>query len=331
LFTGFRIQSASDIAEYTAQATSQDFSNDKSELMYNIQTSYWNLYKANEFKKVIDENVMQMNAHLKEVQNMFEQGILTKNEVLKVEVQLSNVQVVQLDAQNNVRLAMLALNNIIGTPLSSDIDLDTSNIVQPEDYSDVNRLVQEAMGNRSDVKSMEYRVKAGESGVTFARSGWFPQIYLIGNYYYDRPNQRIFPALDQFQDTWDVSLSVSFDIWNWGNTIHQTNQAQAQLAEVQDGLGQLRDGVTLEVTQNYLNANEAKERITLAEKGVTQAEENYRITHEKFKSGLTLNTDLLDAEAALLQSKWNHIQAVVDRMLAVARLKKSIGGDLISR
>ena len=130
LFTGFRIQSASDIAEYTAQATSQDFSNDKSELMYNIQTSYWNLYKANEFKKVIDENVTQMSAHLKEVQNMFEQGILTKNEVLKVEVQLSNAQVVQLDAQNNVHLAMLALNNIIGTPLSSDIDLDTSNIVQ---------------------------------------------------------------------------------------------------------------------------------------------------------------------------------------------------------
>ncbi len=331
LFTGFRIQSASDIAEYTAQATSQDFSNDKSELVYNIQTSYWNLYKANEFKKVIDENVMQMNAHLKEVQNMFDQGILTKNEVLKVEVQLSNAQVVQLDAQNNVHLAMLALNNIIGTPLRSDIEIDTSNIIQPEDYGDVNRLVQEAMENRSDVKSMEYRVKAGESGVTLARSGWFPQIYLLGNYYYDRPNQRIFPAVDQFQDTWDVSLSVSFDIWNWGNTIHQTNQAQAQLAEMQDALGQLRDGVTLEVTQNYLNANEANERTTVAEKGVNQAEENYRITHEKFKSGLALNTDLLDAEAALLQSKWSHIQAVVDRMLAVARLKKSIGGDLTSR
>jgi outer membrane protein TolC len=223
---------------------------------------------------------------------------------------------------------MIGLNNILGTPLQSEIELATSMQQQSKTYADVSTLVQQAFEKRPELKGVELRMKASESAVTAARSGWFPQIYLVGNYYTARPNQRIFPAVDQFKETWDVSVSVSLDIWNWGTTIHQTNQAQAQLEQTRDALGQLRDGITLEVTQNYLNLNQTKEKIGVAEKGVGQAEENYRITNEKFKSGLALNSDLLDAESALLQAKWNFIQALVDHELADARLQKAIGEDV---
>jgi outer membrane protein TolC len=172
---------------------------------------------------------------------------------------------------------------------------------------------------------MEYRVEAGQNGVTFAKSGWFPQIYLTGNYNYARPNQRLVPAQDIFKDTWDVSLTASWDIWNWGTTIHQTNGAEAQLAQLQDYYSRLRDGISLEVTQNYLSLKQAAERITVAKQSVAQAEENYRVTREKFKLGLALNSDLLDAEVALLQSKTSYTQSVVDYRLASASLQKAVG------
>lgn len=174
---------------------------------------------------------------------------------------------------------------------------------------------------------MQFRKAAGEAGVTFARSGWFPQIYLTGNYYYARPNPRIVPTLDRFKDTWDIGVTASFDIWNWGSTIHQTEQAQAQLAQVQDALEQLEDAITLEVTQHFLELKKAKERIAVSEKAVSQAEENYRVTNEKFKLGLASNSDLLDAEVALLQAKTNYTQSLVDYELAQARLQKSLGGE----
>jgi outer membrane protein TolC len=214
---------------------------------------------------------------------------------------------------------------VLGISLTTEVELASTIQHQPRESDEINSLIQKATEQRPEVQAMEYRVKAGEAGVTLARSGWFPQIYLNGNYYYARPNPRIVPAQDQFKNTWDVNLSVSLDIWNWGTTVHQTNQAQAQLAQAQDALGQLRDGITLEVTQNYLNLNQAKERIALAETTVSQAEENYRITNEKFKAGLALNSDLLDAEVALLQAKWTYIQALVEDELANARLQKSIG------
>jgi outer membrane protein TolC len=190
---------------------------------------------------------------------------------------------------------------------------------------DLNTLVQRATENRPELKSMQYRVEAGEDGVKLAKSGWYPQIYLTGNYYYSRPNQRILPTEDRFSDTWDIGVTASLDLWNWGTTMHQTQQAQAQLAQAQDALGQLRDGITLEVTQNYLTLHQSRERIGVSQQTVKQAEENYRVTNEKFRLGVALNSDLLDAEASLLQAKWNYIQSLVDYELAQARLQKSIG------
>jgi outer membrane protein TolC len=326
LFTGFRLQSSADAASYNAEAASHDYQKEKTDLDYTITDAYWTLFKANEFKKVIDENVEQIRAHLKDVQNLAAQGVVTKNEVLKVEVQLSNAQVLQIDAANNVRLSSISLCNLIVIPLNSDLELTSRPGSDSRAYGDVSGLIQQAIEKRNDVKSLDLRLKAGQSAVTAARSGLFPQVYLNGNYYYARPNSRIFPTQDEFKDTWDVSLAVSMDLWNWGATIDQADQAKAQLEQVKDAQSQLHDAIALEVTQSFLNLQQAAERITVSEQGVSQAQENYRITDEKFKSGLALNSDLLDAEAALLQAQWNHIQSIVDHELADARLVKALGG-----
>lgn len=325
LFAGFRLQNNSKLAEYTAKSTKQDYQKDKAELIYNIKFAYWNVFKAIEFEKVINENIVQVEAHLKDVQNFFNQGLVTKNEVLKVEVQLSNIQVLQLDVRNNVQLAMINLNSLIGLPLETKVELTSKLGIQIKAYDNISVLVKKAIDNRPEIIAMELRVKAGETGVSIAQAGWYPQIFLTGNYNYARPNQRILPTVDKFKDTWDVSISASLDIWNWGSTIHQTDQAKALLVQAQDVLKQLKDGITLEVIQSFLNFNQSKERISVAEKGAAQAEENYRITNEKFKSGLVLNSDLLDAEASLLQAKFNFIQSQIDFMLADARLQKAIG------
>lgn len=325
LFTGFRMDAMSKAADYTAEAQNFEFARDKSDLVYNIQVAYWSLYKARQIKKVVDENVEQVKAHLKDVQNMMDQGMTTNNDVLKVEVQLSDVQLRQIDANNGVRLAMVGLNNTIGIPLSTEISLESEIALSPKENKDLNALIEQAMEKRPELKAMESRAKAGEEGVMAARSGWFPQIYLAGNYYYSRPNQRIFPAIDAFKDTWDVTVGVSLDIWNWGTTVHQTDQAQAQLAQAQDAVGLIKDGITLDLTQAYLNLQQASERISVADNGVKQAEENHRVTTMRFNAGLASTSDLLDAEVALLQAKTNQTNALVDFELAQARIEKAIG------
>jgi outer membrane protein len=325
LFTGFRMDALSEAADYSAEAQNFEYSKDKSDLVYNVRVAYWSLYKAIQIKKVLDENVEQVKAHLKDVQNMMAQGMMTSNDVLKLQVQLSDVQLKQIDASNGVQLAMIALNSMIGIPLSTKIDLESSVVHQPKEYGDIEMLIAQAMGSRPELKAVDSRIKAGEAGVTAAKAGWYPQIYVSGSAYYSRPNARIYPALDLFKETWDVSLGVSFDIWNWGTTVHQTDQAQAQLAQVKDALGQIQDGITLDLTQAYLNLQQAKERISVADQGVKQAEESYRVTSKRFNAGLASTSEIIDAEVAQLQAKTSYTNALVDYELAQARIAKSIG------
>jgi outer membrane protein len=325
LFTGFRLSSSSNIAEYNYLAQEEEFNADREDLILNIKTAYWNVFKANRVKAVVDENVEQIKAHLNDVQNLFNEGMATRNDVLKVQVQLAEAELRQIDAVNQVRLSRVNLSNIIGIPLSTNIEIQKD--IKPSiiELRDINELVENAFNRRPELKNLDYRIKAGESSITLARSGWYPQLFVMGNYNYAQPNQRIFPLEERFKDTWDVSVALSWDIWNWGTTSSQTSQAKYMLEQVKESYESVKDAITLEITQNYLNLLQGKEKIFVAENSISQAEENYRVTNEKFRNGLVLSSELLDAEVLLLQANTNYIQALVDYELAKARLEKSSG------
>ena len=325
IFTGFKLESNSKMAEYNFLAAKQDYTAEEKNLIYNIKNAYWSLFKANQIQKVTEEVVVDIQSHLTDVQNLFAQGLATKNDLLKVKVQLGEVQLNLIDAKNAVKLANLSLVNLIGLPISTNIETTEQPEKSVVKIEDISPLLSKAYENRPELKSMNYRIKAGESGVTAAKSDWWPQIYLVGNYYYSRPNQRIQPLVDQFNKTWDVGVALSVSLWNWGVTVDRTDQAETQLEKAKDAYKIIRDGITLEVTQNYLNIKKSEEKMTVAGQNVSQAEENYRVTDDKFKNGLALNSDLLDAEVALLQAKTDYIQSIVDYELAQAQLNKSVG------
>ena len=294
-------------------------------MIYNILSAYWNLYRAREAKTFVDANVLQVKAHLTDAENLQRQGLITTNDLMKVQVQLSDAQVRAIDADNMVRMALYALNNTLGLPLQTEITLAST--MKPHDltFGTIDTLVTRAMDHRPELAAMQARVRASEAGVTAARGGWWPQVALVGNYNYLNPNSRYFPLSSKFRDTWDVSVSLSFDVWNWLQTANQSAQASAQLSQAREGLSMMTDGVTLEVTQSYLAIQKAREREAVSEKGVAQAEENYRVMKGKFDQGMAANSELLDAEVALLQARLNLVQSMVDYELAVAGLTRAIG------
>jgi outer membrane protein len=325
LFTGFKLLGNSEMNERLTNATNEDFNKDKNELVFNIKNAYWGLFKALQFKKVMDETVDQIKAHVEDAKNLEKVGLLTKNDILKIEVQLSNTLYQQADAENAVKLTAIALNNTLSIPLNTTIEIKSSVNMVSVKLDDLNLLVGSAIEKRPEIKAADSRVQASEAGVTIAKSSWYPQISLVGNYYYSRPNTRIMPTRDQFDGTWDAGVNLSLNIWDWLTTKHQSDQAEAQLAQAVDGLGMIKDGVTLEVTQNYLNVSQAKKKIDIAGLTVKQAEENMRVTSSKFKNGLTTSSEVIDAETALITAKTNYATSVVDYELSKAKLDKSIG------
>ncbi len=325
LFTGFRLHNRYKMSQHLAASTRSDYQRLQSEVSFEIRKAYWSLFKALKYMEVVDENVLLMKSHLKDIENFFEQGLVTRNEVLKVQVQLSSIRLRQIEAQNAVRLARISLNNLLDLPLRTEVKLRSEVEYEMREFADVDALIMEAKVERSEMKMMESKIEAGRAGVKIAHAGWFPGLYLTGNYYYARPNPRIMPAEDEFHDTWDIGVSLTFDIWNWGRTVYQTRKAKAELAQIEDTFSRIEDGIELEVTNNYLAFIEARDKAAIAEESVKQAGENYQVTNNEFKVGMALNSDLLDAEVALLRAKVEHTQILVDYELAKARLLKSIG------
>jgi len=327
VFTGFRLQSSVRAAEHMAEAAQKDYEREKADAVFSISNTYWGLFRAIESKKVIRESLDLVNAHLKDAQNLRSQGMATRNDVLKVQVQLSEVQYLLIQIENAERLARAALNSFIGLPLDTEVEPSSNPSAPEKSLPAIDSLIEKALRNRPETGAAEARIRASEAGLTLARSAWFPQLALTAEYLYARPNPRILPAQDRFDDTWAAGLVLTFDIWTWGRTSHQTAQARAQLDQARDVFSQLKDAVVLELTQVYLDLVNSLEKIEVAEQGVRQARESYRITKEGYTNGVVRTSELQDAEVALLRARLNYTQALVDFEVSRARLRKAVGEE----
>ncbi len=325
IFTGFQLENASKAARDNVQAATYDTKANKSDLKVQIATAYWTVYNALQANEFMQENLDRTEAHYKQAQDLLAQGMLTQSDVLSAKVQVSNSRLLLLDAQNRLRLAAVALNNILGVPLNTEYTITSVPQAGDTTLPDIGKLLQEALDNRSELHSLELKVKAAGAAVAAAWGAYLPQVSVVGNYYYQRPNQRILPTLDAFRQTWDASVVVSLPIWNWGQTASKVDQARAQRQQAELAEQQTADAVYLDVTQSYLNFKQSKDKIAVAETAVKDAEESYRISDQKFKVGLVTNTDLMDAEVALLQAKLNYSQALTELEIARVNLEKATG------
>ncbi len=325
LFTGFRLSSLRSAAANTKEAFTADYDRDANEEAYNIINAFWNYYKAINLKNLIDDNLTQIEAHLTDTKNFLANDLVTKNDLLKIEVQYSSLQLKQIEADNNLNTARALFNKALGFHINDQTEIDVKSISPDTVRYSYDSLLTSALQRRSELKAIDYRVQAGKENVHAASSTWYPSVYLFSDYYYNRPNQRIMPTVDQFKDTWDAGVTLSWDIWNWGYNSSQTEQAQQSLNQLNTNKDIIKENIEVEIYNNYLSLNAALNKIHVAQTGVDQAEENYRGIKDKYNVQYATSTDLIDAETSRIQSKTDLITAQADYETALSRLLKSAG------
>ncbi len=328
LFSGFRAQNSLEMAERNAGAVRSEARRDESDLALNVTIAYWNLYRAHRAERVLRQTVDQVDAHLSDVRNFRVEGLATDYDVLKVEAQLSEIRVRLIEAQSTIRLTQMTLNSMTGWALSTPVFPSTAPEMSDTSFilmQTIEGIMERARERRPEVSAAYERRNMQEAALGAARGGWYPQILLSAGYDYARPNPRVIPPSDAWEKTWDVGVTIQWNLWDWFATAAQTSQARANLAVADAAFSQVNDAVVLEAAHAYFRAQEARERIEVATLGTKQAEEGFRITQETYKQGMASNSDLLDAEMALLQARLSETQAVVDFAIHVQRLKKATG------
>lgn len=327
VFTGFRLKSSIDAAAANASATRYEEQRDRSDLIVNVTTAYWNAFRATRLEEVLRQSVEQVSAHLKDVREYERQGLATTADVLKVETQLSDIRVRHIQAQGARTLAHMTLNSLMGRPLDAEVRAtDDPAAAGPEGLpATLEAVLEAARSRRPEIQVFRERRVMQEELVTASSAGWYPSVVLAANLDYARPNARIIPPKDRWERTWDVGVQVQWNVWDWFATASQTEQARARLSQAEAALTQAADAVALEAAQSFFALNEARERIEASRLGARQGQESYRITREKFGQGLATSADLLDAEVALLQARMTEASALAEYAVQVQRFRKSVG------
>ena len=324
IFTGFKLSSVAEMSELNAKASHYDLEVSEQNLREQITELFWQIYKIRQTEKALQENSNLMEAHKKDIDNFFAQGMVTKDEVLMVESKKAGLNVKLLEIRNNMEMLVLSLKNLIGVPLQEKIEFQFDEGKVADFPVDLKADLLSAFEKRGEIKSTGQRIKAADSAVKTAAGGFYPQVYLAGNFYYDRPNSRYLPTQDEFNDSWDVGLVVSFDIWNWGRTSYQYQQANSRYKSFTEKEKQLKDGIVVEISQKYLKLMQVREGIAAAEIAVKAAEESRRITNDRFVQGTAKNSELLEAESNLLQAKTDYASLVADYQIAKTKYEFAV-------
>lgn len=274
---------------------------------------------------MIQENLKEIEAHVKEVSDFAGHGLATQNDVLRTQLQQSNTQLSEIDIKNEIETANFNLDVMLGLPETTQITVDSNSILNSQSIQALPYYLQNYIQNRNDLKAADIQEKAAEVLVTETKSGLYPKLSVGADYDYLRPNPRIVPPLDQFQPTWDIGFRITYSLTNLYENKDKTNVSLAKVDEAKANYNQLSDEAKMEINKDYYSYKESLEKIDVANKSLTQAQENYKIVKSKYDNHISLLTDLLDADTFLLNAKINLISSKADATLAYYSLLKAAG------
>ncbi len=320
LYSGLRIKYGIEASKFLEEASKLDADNDKEGVVVNIIDAYNNLYKAGLQIDVINSSLQQAQQRVTDFSNLEKNGLLARNDLLKAQLQVSDIQLSLLDARNNQQLNTIVLNLLLGLPDSSRLILDSSSFASLPPLGNSDDYRQQALQNRKDLQAYDYRIKAQGSSVKSAQGEKYPSIALTGGYVAaDVPNVlTVYNAVN-------VGVGVNYSLSSLWKTDAKVQQAKARERQAQASRSELSDQIELQVGRAYLAYSSNLEKIKVYQLAIDQAEENYRITKNKFDNSLATTTDLLEAESSQLQARLNYATAKSDAVVAYKKLQQAIG------
>jgi outer membrane protein len=320
IYSGGRIRYGIESAKYLQQATMLDAQNDKESVILNTINAYINLYKAGVTVDVVKENLQQSLLRDSVFSRLEQNGLLARNDLLKSQLQTSNIELSLLDAENNLKIANVNTNLVLGLPEQTILITDSASIEKNFSIKNLEEYEQLALQNRKDILALSFRKKAATSGISAAKGELYPSIALTGGYI-----AADIPHFISITNAVNIGVGLQYNLGSLWKTKAKISQAQARERELTANEAQLDDAVRLKINQDYENLLLSEKKTEVYKKAVLQATENFRITKNKYDNSLVNTTDLLDANVALLQSKINLAVAKADVVLAYNKLLETAG------
>ena len=328
IYNGGRTDALERAARAEASASSADVAAAQADLRLEVARAFWSLVTARATEQVLQQGVTRAQANVRDVRERFKAGLIPPNEVASAEAQESRQRMLLIEARNqrdisSSELARLIGMDVLGPALEPAAELEPP--APPAAPEDARALITQARSARPERRALEQRIQAGEEQVEAARAGALPTIALVSGFDYARPNPRIFPRAARWDDSWDAGVNLSWNLWDGGRTRAEVAQAGTLVTAARRRLDEFDSVVALEVRQRQLEIDSGRAAVTAAADAVRAAAEARRVVAERYQAGVATQTEVLDADFALLQAELDRTRAQAGVRLAEARLARSLG------
>lgn len=305
-----------DRAKALRDASSFSYTAYEKDVFLQVVRAYYGILESAKLLQAADEEVAQMADHLRIAKNLFEQGVVTRNDLLQAEVQLANSTQQRLMMANRVENGWLYLNYLTGRPASFRADLEEAASADAVPTDGDTGFSPE---NRAEIKALRKGIVADEMTVKEGRGHYFPELFArLGADYVE--NDRV-----QEQVILYATVGLRINLFDGLATTSRYRQAVQSRSRDEEQLRQLEAGIRLEYDTAANDARIASERIRTTEKSVERGEENLRINKDRYQEHVGTATDVIDAQTLLTRTRTEYYRAVFDYQVAVARIKKAKG------
>lgn len=309
-----------------SQATEQ-----RLDVALGIIEAYYDAVLASRLADITTLSAEQLGAQLRQVRLVRAAGNASDLDVLKVEVDLQNMEPQRVAALNQRDIALLNLKRLTNIPIEQPVQvadsLSTSGF-RPIAALSVNSLVDGALTRRANIEARERELSIRQSQVRLAKGAYLPRVALTANFGKQALPGNLLPSAGDFRDDWNVGFAVQVPIFAGGQ-----RKADVQLAYVQERrtelqLAQLKESVALDVAQQRGELERASALIRARSQTTSQAERVYSLTNLSYEKGLQTSLQLSDARLQLQRSRANEAQALHDYYVALAKLLRAAGAPV---
>lgn len=324
IYGGGKYKYAQESTKILSDIARLDADKNKEEVSYAVINTYFSLFKVVQSKKVVNQNLESIASQLKQAQRFFEQGVVTKNDVLRFQLQQANISLTDLEIENNRKIINYNLDILLGLPEDTEVTI-AENDLPLQTIQPLNSYISNAFANRQELQQLNLQDKVANYNIKTIKANTRPTVGVGANLYYINPSGSFIPPSEQFIMPITIGATVSWNVASlWSN---KNKVAEAKIQQQEIGLHKeiLSDNVKTELNRNYQNYQLAVKKINVLETSIAQATENDRLLESKYKNNIASVTDRIDAETLLYQAKINLELAKADAKLAYYTLLKSTG------
>jgi outer membrane protein len=308
-----------------------------------VRLAFYDVLLAEESVRLTDNTVGRIRRTLEEARALERAGVASSYDVLRLEVELANVEPAARRARNFASAARRGLAVEIGLPELDSVHIvgdllafEIDTLPAPAHAgsngaagSDADYAVAEALRLRSELRQVAVTESLRRAELRAEQSEYLPQVTLFGTYSVNaqQSGAPVFFGATEAQRAYgrQVGVMVTLPLFSGMQRPARVAQRQAAIEQVRTQHELLRDQVEHQVRTYLDQVAEARQRAAAQRFGVRQARRGYEIAAAQYREGISSALELTDAESALRQSEFNYAEAIHDYLVARARLDEAMG------